>query len=221
MSRIFNLSLCVLSFCAAINVGATPIAASNYSLSELSGVFAYGRTDWNAYGETGGRVNNSTDISRVQNLLSDGYTPLNSSQSGHYNGIYSGYPNANNTIEFEFNGGSDYILNSLTFLSSRSYSTSTTIALQYALNGGAWQTALNTTTGALGISTGSANDYTLNFGNVTADAFRLVLDGSQISFHELSIDGAAVPEPTTIALFGLGLMGFAASRRKFVNNKNT
>lgn len=32
--------------------------------------------------------------------------------------------------------------------------------------------------------------------------------------------GNAIPEPATVALFGLGLLGFAASRRKSANNKN-
>lgn len=31
---------------------------------------------------------------------------------------------------------------------------------------------------------------------------------------------ATVPEPTTVALLGLGLLGFVASRRKLANNKN-
>lgn len=40
---------------------------------------------------------------------------------------------------------------------------------------------------------------------------------------ELRVDDfavASVPEPTTVALLGLGLLGFAASRRKSANSKN-
>lgn len=36
----------------------------------------------------------------------------------------------------------------------------------------------------------------------------------------LSLDVAVVPEPTTIALLGLGLLGVTASRRKSVKSKN-
>lgn len=40
-------------------------------------------------------------------------------------------------------------------------------------------------------------------------------DGTQyVNYAFKAVDAAAVPEPTTIALFGLGLLGFAASRRK-------
>jgi hypothetical protein len=220
MKRIIALAMTTIALCAAVDVAAAPIAASTYSLTGLTGTFEYGRTDWNGLSDVG-YVNDTTDISRVQTILSDGYTAMSSGQNGQVNAIYSGYPGGENTIAFAFNSGMDYVLNSLTFLSSRSYASNTTIVLEYALNGGAWQTTASTTTGALGISTGNANNYTLNFGGVTADAFRLVLNGSQISFHEISLDGAAaaVPEPTTIALLGLGLLGFAVTRRKPAKSK--
>ncbi|WP_426111340.1 PEP-CTERM sorting domain-containing protein [Massilia sp. PWRC2] len=211
--KLFNAFVIAAALGLAAQAGASTIDSSSYSLTSLTGTFALGRTDWNAVGEFGS-LNNTTQLAQVQTLLSDGYTPMTSSQTG-YNGLYSGYPSNANTIEFAFNGGADYLLNSLTFLASRSYSSTTSVVLEYALNGGAWQTAASTTTGALGITTGAANNYLLNFGGVTADAFRLSLNGSQISFHEISVDGTtAVPEPGSVALLGLGLMGALVARRK-------
>jgi hypothetical protein len=221
MKKIIAAALGSFVMFASAGASADVISASTYSLTKLTGNFNYGYTDWNG----GSVVNNSAQLNRVEGILSDGYV-ANTTRKGTVNGIYSGYPDAANTIEFSFDGGVDYKLDSLTFLSSRSYSDATTVGLQYALNGGNWVTAMNTTAGALGITTGDAYNYTLNFGGVTADAFRLVLNGDQISFHEISVDGAlkvapaVVPEPTTVALLGLGLLGFAASRRKSGSSKN-
>lgn len=218
MKKLFAAVLAAVSFCAASTASATPIASSTYSLSALSGVFAFGRSDWNAYSEPGGVVNNTTQLAAVKGLLSDGYVEHNNQSLG-FNGIYSGYPYGNNSMTFSFTGGADYLLDSLTFLSSRSYGTTTSIILQYVLDGGAWQTALSTTSGALGMLNTGSRSYTLNFGGVQADAFRLVLDGSQISFHELSVNGTAVPEPGTVTMLGLGLLGLVATRRKWAGKK--
>ena len=43
---------------------------------------------------------------------------------------------------------------------------------------------------------------------------------NQLSNVSLTGDNTNVPEPTTVALVGLGLLGFAASRRKSANSKN-
>lgn len=211
--KLFSAVVIAAALGLAAQAGATPIATSNYSLTKLTGTFELGRTNWNALSDYG-YLNDTTQLGQVQTAFSDGYTSMASWQTG-YNGLYSGYPMGANTIEFAFNSGTDYLLNSLTFLSSRSYSNSTSVVLQYALNGGAWQTAASTTSGALGIKSGAANNYMLNFGGVTADAFRLSLNGGQISFHEISVDGrTAVPEPGSVALLGLGLIGVFVARRK-------
>jgi hypothetical protein len=209
-------TICLLNSTASLAALISPI---EYNLTGLTGNFAYGRTDYNAYGESATfNLDNVSSLSTVETLLSDGYVPMGYIP-GQKNGIYSGYPSTGfHSIEFAFNNGTDYLLNSFSFLSSRAYTSSTNIQLEYALNGQPWQIASSTTSGALGITTGNANSYTLDFGGILADSFRLTLNsGGQVSFHEVSIDGSkatAVPEPATLALFGLGLLGFVAGRRK-------
>ncbi|HZZ79886.1 MAG TPA: hypothetical protein VFE62_15310 [Gemmataceae bacterium] len=191
------------------------INATNYSLTQITGSYAWGQTDWNDVAGQG-FVNNGTDLAKVQTLMSDGYA--NSPPGGTVNGVYNWLPGGFHALEFQFNGGQQYTLDQLTFISSRSYGPGTPISVDYSLGGGPWITAVATTSGALGISTGSANTYVLNLGGVVADAFRFTTNGGdQVSLHEISIFGspAAVPEPASLAIFGfltVSVIGYVGLR---------
>ena len=175
---------------------AAPVLTSAYSLTGLTGNWTYGRTNWNAFAEFG-NLNNVTDLSTVESLLDGPYVPLTSAQTGLRNGIYN-WPLPSNT-SMTFTLSQIHTLNTLTFLSSRSNSGFTPVVLEYALGGGPWLLAQATTTGALGVTTGAANPYTLNFGGVVADQFRVSLStlvsGDQLSFHTISVDGASLSTP--------------------------
>lgn len=60
----------------------------------------------------------------------------------------------------------------------------------------------------------------LGFLDANADISSFTLQGSYIGGANFNVVNATVPEPTSIALLGLGLLGFAASRRKASKSKN-
>ena len=68
------------------------------------------------------------------------------------------------------------------------------------------------TVGSVSVSLGHTwTDVSLNFGNVDT----LQINTRNIfTIDDIQVNGGTVPEPTTIALLGLGLLGFAAARRR-------
>jgi hypothetical protein len=189
--RFILIGIVLLSFSPIVSAQVIP--ADQYSLTALVGEFSWGYTDWNAHCSGTGLINNVTDLSAVETILSDGYADdfrTVCPATPPFNGIYN-WPNPSNpaTYEFAIAGGTNAILDELRFISSRSYNSSTSITVQYSLDGGPWTTAATTTAGTLGIVTGSAATYSLPLGGVQADRFRLTLQGDQVSVHEIIVLG--------------------------------
>jgi len=219
---------------------AAPIPASNYTMS-LEGFWVWGWTDWNAT-SCFGQMDNNADRARAEMLMSDGYVDLFNSDCGlgedTTNGIYNWQDSAPDTLDanepgaplvpsdacmvFDMNGGVEATVDSIEFISSRSYSSATVVTVEYAMDGGAWNQALSTTANDLGITTGSGNPYTLVLGGVTGDAFRLCVlgaSGDQISFHEVTFDGVggvpSMPPLGMLALIAVLLaLGYGVLRRR-------
>lgn len=194
----------------------------SYDLTQLDGSWAWGNTQWNL-ADSIGYVNNATDVAAVDAIFKSPY--VYQQPDAAINGIYN-WPYGTASLSFEVDGGSNTVLNSLSVLSSRSYSSDTSVSLSYSDDHGVtWTSVLNTTTGALGwIDVGTAGTTTetinLSFGGVTGNAFKLSFTGSQISIHSVSVDGikAVVPEPEGYALMlaGLGIVGLVMNRRRQV-----
>lgn len=82
-------------------------------------------------------------------------------------------------------------------------------------NNGLWEAFSNgTLVGS--INTDSLSDHIVNFGNdfSNVDLVRVTNANNHFSFDNLNYEPASVPEPSTIALVGLGIAGVALLRRR-------
>ena len=192
-------------------------ASVDYAVTGLSGTWAYGYTEWNGY-DTLGNLDNASQVGNVNAMLHATYA-YSAPNSATVNGIYN-FPNGASIV---FSTAGMTTFDSLTVLSSRSYSSGTSIQVDYSKDAGlTWLQALNTSTGALGwndVGTGGSatETITMALGGVQGDELRFTANGSQIDLHTVSINGvSAVPEPSAMAMLvaSLGLVGFAAKRRR-------
>ncbi len=65
-----------------------------------------------------------------------------------------------------------------------------------------------------GIDIFSDKDDSYDFGSIIGQEFLVWADGSSDAFYVSGLEVSAVPEPSIVALFGLGLLGMGFTRRK-------
>lgn len=104
--------------------------------------------------------------------------------------------------------------------------------ISYTQANGLWKVANNDSNGTTQLITLSATSITdLNTDGLLSVTVKSLNNGDNFFFAssilsatvtkgEVTDPAGEVPEPTTVALVGLGLLGFAASRRKSAKSKN-
>ena len=204
-------------------VHAGVISSTEYTLANIDGQWAWGNSGHNEVSSFG-YVANVADLSIVDGMMSDGYAAAGpGANAPHGNGIYTwGASSSVRRLEFAMNGGADFTLDELSFLSTRSWA-DFPIGIDYRLDGGSWINADVSTTytelGHFNNFNGAAKIATLSFGGIVADEFRLTLSAGanqQLSVHEVIVSGSLnqVPEPASLAIFGTICLVACGRRRR-------
>jgi VCBS repeat-containing protein len=165
-----------------------PFVPSALTVVNMVGNFQYGYTDWNA-AATFGHIDASTDMATVTRILNDGYefAPRGATDPDLINGIYNFGNSGPAYLDFDLGGVT--IVETFSLISSRNYSNSTEITiLGRDPVSAAWLELFNATTGAIGITTGSARAYNLDVTDAAVDAMRFQITGDQVSLHEVAVN---------------------------------
>ncbi|WP_417672310.1 Ig-like domain-containing protein [Roseibium sp.] len=160
---------------------------TDFQVTSMTGRYQWGFTDWNALYPFG-NLNNSTDLDAVTDILTDGYqyAPRGGSDFSLVNGVYN-YPGPVNTMTFDLEGDAT-LVDTFSFISSRSYSSSTVIEIEGLNENGIWESLFTSTTGAIGVTTGNARAYELDVTDMVTDEIRLTITGAQVSLHEVAFN---------------------------------
>ena len=189
MKKIFT-AITALAFSAAVN--ATPI-----NLDFDSGIFTGSGTSLTSYTEDGFTLS----ANLAANHLDDNWN----GSMGFHNGLDNTYSNNDLTLSY---GGASFDLLDIDLSYFHEYGELELIAS----NGNRFVSS------SLGMQS-------VNFSNITSVTFS-VEDSSDIAFsgvswNSITVDdgkkGNSIPEPTSIALFGLALAGIGISRKKKAN----
>jgi hypothetical protein len=219
----------VFSLSSAAHAGL--ISSSEYSLDSMNGPWHGGFNNW-----TSGRdIDNVNERSAVEVMLSDGATNLISGSNGvdfhsqttdidKFTGIYTSYHDGSSyELVFALDGQQPYTLDGISMESSRAFDFMFNSALYVSLDGIAWTEILKgPITSSLQYTHGSNGHMYLgeySFTSVAANYVKYSTTRMNGSLHEISLFGESqesqeVPEPSTLAIFALGMIGLASRRFK-------
>ncbi len=224
------------NFLAALTIGllmlgmtgvanSTTLSTDSYNLQNLGGndggFWGWGKTNWNLAAHL--PINPLTDLAEVETMLSNGYTYVQGEYANwdNLNGIYNWGPTSAEREAFlDYTFNQDMELDSFSLQLTRVTSGASVTANTY-LDGQLTGTYVNLMSSLSWYSQDTPGFLSFDLGGMTVDSISLVFNGHQ-GLHELQFDGdiaaptpSPTPEPTTMVLFGLGILGFAGvSRRK-------